>query len=111
MNPVRVDQQIATLLRAVGKERENPRFVGFEADAFATDFNRGGVNNARRVEKNALEGGAVQSASWATRERVTFDRARITSVNWDTYPVLRFSEVPGVAVRIVPSAEPATGAG
>jgi nicotinate dehydrogenase subunit B len=60
---------------------------------------------------NQVEGGAVQSASWATRERVTFDRARITSVNWDTYPVLRFTEVPGVAVRIVPSAEPATGAG
>ncbi len=60
---------------------------------------------------NQVEGGAVQSTSWATRERVTFDRARITSVNWDTYPVLRFTEVPGVTVRIVPSAEPATGAG
>ncbi len=60
---------------------------------------------------NQVEGGAVQSTSWATRERVTFDRARITSVNWDTYPVLRFTEVPEVAVRIVPSAEPATGAG
>src|SRR5262252_3381449 len=60
---------------------------------------------------NQVEGGAVQSTSWATRERVTFDRARITSVNWDTYPVLRFTEVPGVAVRIVPSAEPSTGSG
>jgi CO/xanthine dehydrogenase Mo-binding subunit len=60
---------------------------------------------------NQVEGGAVQSTSWATRERVTFDRARITSVNWDTYPVLRFTEVPEVAVRIVASPEPATGAG
>jgi CO/xanthine dehydrogenase Mo-binding subunit len=60
---------------------------------------------------NQVEGGAVQSTSWATRERVTFDRARITSVNWDTYPVLRFTEVPEVAVRIVPSGEPSTGAG
>src|SRR5215470_4949091 len=60
---------------------------------------------------NQVEGGAVQSTSWATRERVRFDRARITSVNWDSYPVLRFTEVPEVAVRIVPSAGPATGAG
>jgi len=60
---------------------------------------------------NQVEGGAVQSTSWATRERVTFDRAKITSVNWDTYPVLRFTEVPDVTVRIVPSTEPATGAG
>jgi len=61
---------------------------------------------------NQVEGGAVQSASWATRERVTFDRARITSLSWDSYPVLRFTEVPGVAVRIVPApGRPETGAG
>jgi CO/xanthine dehydrogenase Mo-binding subunit len=60
---------------------------------------------------NQVEGGALQSTSWATRERVTFDRARITSVNWDTYPVLRFTEIPDVAVRIVPSLQPATGVG
>ena len=61
---------------------------------------------------NQVEGGAVQSASWATRERVTFDRARITSVSWDTYPVLRFTEVPEVAVRIVAApGQPETGAG
>jgi CO/xanthine dehydrogenase Mo-binding subunit len=61
---------------------------------------------------NQVEGGAVQSASWATRERVAFDRARITSVNWDTYPVLRFTEVPEVAVRIVAApGQPETGAG
>jgi len=61
---------------------------------------------------NQVEGGAIQSTSWATRERVTFDRARITSVNWDTYPVLRFTEAPGVAVRIVAApGQPETGAG
>ena len=61
---------------------------------------------------NQVEGGAVQSASWAIRERVTFDRARITSLSWDTYPVLRFTEVPEVAVRIVAApGQPESGAG
>src|SRR5215813_11112852 len=61
---------------------------------------------------NQVEGGAVQSASWALRERVSFDRTRITSVNWDTYPILRFTEVPQVDVAIVPApGEPETGAG
>ena len=61
---------------------------------------------------NQVEGGAVQSTSWAIRERVTFDRARITSLSWDTYPVLRFTEVPEVAVRIVAApGQPETGAG
>jgi CO/xanthine dehydrogenase Mo-binding subunit len=60
---------------------------------------------------NQVEGGAVQSTSWAIRERVTFDRARITSLSWDTYPVLRFTEAPEVAVRLVASGHPETGAG
>ncbi len=61
---------------------------------------------------NQVEGGAIQSASWTLRERVRFDRTRITSVNWDSYPILRFSEVPQVEVRIVGApGEPETGAG
>jgi CO/xanthine dehydrogenase Mo-binding subunit len=61
---------------------------------------------------NQVEGGAIQSASWALRERVRFDRTRITSVTWESYPILRFTEVPGVAVRLVAApGEPPTGAG
>jgi CO/xanthine dehydrogenase Mo-binding subunit len=61
---------------------------------------------------NQVEGGAVQSTSWALRERVTFDRTKVTSVNWDTYPILRFGEVPEVSVAIVANpADPETGAG
>ena len=61
---------------------------------------------------NQVEGGAVQSASWTLRERVRFSRSRITSVNWDSYPVLRFTEVPEVTVRLVQApGEPETGAG
>jgi CO/xanthine dehydrogenase Mo-binding subunit len=61
---------------------------------------------------NQVEGGAIQSASWALCERVRFDRTRITSVNWDTYPILRFTDVPQVQVRIVDApGERETGAG
>jgi CO/xanthine dehydrogenase Mo-binding subunit len=61
---------------------------------------------------NQVEGGAVQSASWTLREQVRFDRDRITSATWETYPILRFTEVPEVMVRIVDApGEPETGAG
>ena len=61
---------------------------------------------------NQVEGGAIQSASWALRERVRFDRTRITSVAWDSYPILRFTEVPQVTVQIMAApGEPETGAG
>ena len=62
--------------------------------------------------RNQLQGGAVQSASWTLRERVRFDRRRVTSVDWETYPILRFSEVPAVEVTIVGTdAEKSLGAG
>ena len=61
--------------------------------------------------RNQLEGGATQATSWTTKERVRFDRERITSADWEGYPVLRFGEAPRVAVHLVDSDAPATGAG
>jgi CO/xanthine dehydrogenase Mo-binding subunit len=61
---------------------------------------------------NQIEGGAIQATSWVLKERVRFDRQRITSNSWTTYPILRFSEVPEVQVEVIqrPDSEP-LGAG
>jgi CO/xanthine dehydrogenase Mo-binding subunit len=62
--------------------------------------------------RNQIEGGAVQAASWTLRERVRFDRSRITSDDWETYPILRFGEVPEVTVHLVDRPDqPSVGAG
>ena len=50
---------------------------------------------------NQIEGGAIQATSWVLKERVRFDKARITSNSWTEYPILRFSEVPDVEVEII----------
>jgi CO/xanthine dehydrogenase Mo-binding subunit len=50
---------------------------------------------------NQLEGGAVHGASVALLEEARFDRRGVTSDAWERYPVLRFSEVPEVAVELV----------
>ena len=44
--------------------------------------------------QNQVEGGILQSASWTLHERVAFDRARVTSRDWNSYPILRFTETP-----------------
>lgn len=61
---------------------------------------------------NQIEGGAIQATSWVLKERVRFDRTRITSTSWTDYPILTFSEVPAVDVEIIqrPEVEP-VGAG
>jgi CO/xanthine dehydrogenase Mo-binding subunit len=50
---------------------------------------------------NQMEGGAIQATSWTLKKAVRFDRERITSDTWETYPILRFSEVPAVEVEIL----------
>jgi len=54
---------------------------------------------------NQLEGGMIQAASWVLREQVQIDSAGIASRDWETYPVLRFSEVPEITVELLPSAD------
>ena len=61
---------------------------------------------------NQVEGGAVQSASWTLREQVTFDRDQITSAGWDSYPILRFTDIPEVMVHVMDApGEAEVGAG
>jgi CO/xanthine dehydrogenase Mo-binding subunit len=61
---------------------------------------------------NQIEGGAIQATSWVLKEQVRFDRERITSNDWSSYPILRFSEVPEVDVEVIarPELDP-VGAG
>ena len=54
---------------------------------------------------NQIEGGAIQATSWVLKERVRFDRQRITSNSWTDYPILRFSEVPQVEVEVIQRSE------
>ena len=59
-----------------------------------------------------LEGGFVQAASWTLLEAVTWDRDGITSRDWQTYPILRFDNIPEIdTVLLDRPGEPYLGAG
>ena len=62
--------------------------------------------------RNQIEGGIVQTLSRALHEEVQFDESRVTSVDWSTYPILKFSEAPAVEVILIERREEALwGAG
>ena len=44
--------------------------------------------------KNQIEGNVIQSISRTLHEEVMFDRAHVTSRDWQAYPILRFDEIP-----------------
>jgi nicotinate dehydrogenase subunit B len=62
--------------------------------------------------RNQIEGCIVQTLSRTLHEEVKFDRARVTSLDWGSYPILRFSEAPAIEVALLDHPElPLMGAG
>lgn len=50
---------------------------------------------------NQLEGGFVQASSWTLTEQVRYDRTRVTSVDWESYPILTFPELPQIETILI----------
>src|SRR5208283_1868861 len=50
---------------------------------------------------NQLEGGIVMAASWTLKEQVRIGDAGISSLTWNDYPILRFSEIPEIECRLI----------
>jgi CO/xanthine dehydrogenase Mo-binding subunit len=44
--------------------------------------------------RNQIEGSVIQSISRALKEEVTFDHSRVTSLDWVSYPIITFNEIP-----------------
>ena len=51
--------------------------------------------------RNQIEGNVVQTVSRTLIEELKFDRSRVTSLDWATYPILRFPDVPDVAIKLM----------
>ena len=59
-----------------------------------------------------LEGNILQTLSRALHEEVVYDRDRVTTVDWNSYPILKFSEVPTLEFDLIQRLDqPPLGAG
>jgi len=62
--------------------------------------------------RSQIEGNILQTLSRTLFEEVAFDRSRVTSVDWASYPILTFPDVPEILIDIVSRPkEPPLGAG
>jgi len=93
------------------KQAEN-----YVATAMEVDVDRAtGKINVRRVTcahdcglvvnsdslRNQIEGSILQTLSRTIHEEVTFDRSHVTSVDWASYPILTFPEIPAIEVALI----------
>ena len=51
--------------------------------------------------RNQIEGNIIQTVSRTLKEEVTFDRSGVTSLDWASYPILRFPEIPDVDIDLI----------
>jgi CO/xanthine dehydrogenase Mo-binding subunit len=62
--------------------------------------------------ENQMLGSLVMGASRALYEQVVFNRAQVTSLDWITYPIMRFTDSPNVVTKVVQRTDlPSTGSG
>ena len=89
--------------RASGKVRVERAYVAHDCGLIV---NPDGV-------RNQIEGNVIQALSRALLEEVRFDRHAVTSLDWASYPILRFSEVPDeIAISLIDRRDqPSLGAG
>jgi CO/xanthine dehydrogenase Mo-binding subunit len=61
---------------------------------------------------NQTEGGMIQAASWTLKEEVHYDARHVSSLDWASYPIFRFSDIPQLEVAVIAMPqEKALGAG
>ncbi len=51
--------------------------------------------------KNQLDGNVLQTLSRVLKEELTFDRSHVTSLDWDSYPILTFPEIPELVYDLI----------
>ena len=51
--------------------------------------------------RNQIEGNVIQSLSRALKEEVKFTPAGVTSLDWESYPILTFSEIPEIITELI----------
>ena len=51
--------------------------------------------------RNQIEGNVVQTVSRVMKEELQFSESKVTSVNWASYPILQFPEVPKVVIDLI----------
>jgi CO/xanthine dehydrogenase Mo-binding subunit len=51
--------------------------------------------------RGQVEGSILQTLSRVLMEEVMFDRERVVSVDWSSYPIMRFADVPQLEIALI----------
>jgi nicotinate dehydrogenase subunit B len=89
-----------TYVGAVADVEVNRNSGAIRVKHFAVVQDCGQIVNPDGV-RNQIEGNVIQTVSRTLKEQVTFNRSSVTSVDWASYPILRFPEIPDVDIDLI----------
>jgi nicotinate dehydrogenase subunit B len=93
-------EMVRTYIGAVAEVEVNRKTGVIKANRFYVAHDCGQIINPDGV-RNQIEGNVVQTVSRTLMEEVTFDRSKVTSLDWASYPIITFPDVPEVVMDLI----------
>jgi nicotinate dehydrogenase subunit B len=104
-------ENVRTYVAAVAEVEVNRNSGAIRVTRVVVGHDCGQIINPDGVRAQ-IEGNVIQTVSRTLKEELKFDRSRVTSVDWKSYPILTFPEVPDVDIELIDRPDqPPWGAG
>jgi CO/xanthine dehydrogenase Mo-binding subunit len=91
---------VRTYVGVVAEVQVNTKSGEVAAKRFYVTHDCGQIINPDGL-RNQIEGNVVQTVSRVLKEEVKFDRSMVTSLDWGSYPIITFPEVPEVVMDLI----------
>jgi nicotinate dehydrogenase subunit B len=93
-------ERVRTYVGAVAEVEVNRKTGEIAVKRFHVAHDCGQIINPDGL-RNQIEGCMIQTTSRTLKEEVTFDRSMVTSLDWASYPILTFPEIPEVIIDLI----------
>lgn len=91
---------VRTYIGAVAEVEVDRRTGVIQVPKFTLVHDCGQIINPDGL-KNQIEGNVIQTVSRTLIEELKFDRSHVTSLDWASYPILKFPQVPDIVIELI----------
>jgi CO/xanthine dehydrogenase Mo-binding subunit len=91
---------VRTYVGVVAEVEVNTKSGEIAAKRFYVAHDCGQIINPDGL-RNQIEGNVVQTVSRVLKEELKFDRSMVTSLDWASYPIITFPELPDVVIDLI----------
>jgi CO/xanthine dehydrogenase Mo-binding subunit len=91
---------VRTYVAAIAEVEVNRSTGAIRCSRFFVAHDCGQIINPDGL-RNQIDGNVIQTVSRTLFEELKFDRSHVTSLDWESYPILKFPDVPDIVVDLI----------